>query len=682
MKSFQKFFQIIEKFIPFIILGILAYGLLVPWLGYYYDDWPFAWISHRLGSVEFLPAFRPYRPFLGPLFVITTSILGEQPWIWHLSNIIIRILLSICSYWSLKQIWPTDREKIFWVSLLFLINPGFNQQWVSMTHMNQAFIPHLAQIFSFGLMIFIPKKSNIKWTTKIGAFVLTFLGIFSTEYFLSLELLRPFFIWISLKDSGDERNVRLLKTIKLYIPYLILLIINIFWLIFYQSSSAYGSYRVSIFHHLRSNPQLFLTQTLTEFINSFFLAGLKIWGNLFNIFMDFEISTTSILSLLVGLIAFLFLYRFLIKKNNKTLDNLMDHDEKFHNEWAIQAVFLGGIGILLGKLPSWSIGLPLSTEFPNDRLMLPLLLCSSLFFVGIVEFLIINNIRKTYLLILICSLAVSHHFSIANTYRRDWVMQNDFFQQLMWRAPGLERGTILLTHETPMNYVTDNSLSAAINWLYEPENQTKNISYMLAYTKARPGSSLIPELVPGGEINYRYRTMRFVSNLDQALVFFYPTDGCLRVLDSTYTNLSFFPDEPYQLTDNIFLSDLSTIKPIGEIAEKPNFVNLKNDSNWCFFFQKAELARQNQKWDEVIDLYDQAKANNLHAQNPNEYLVFIEAMIHKNQYDRAKKAILEHVVIDGNPVDGTCYTLNRILSDMSGSGLDVPSDFFEGVNCL
>ncbi|NPV56663.1 MAG: hypothetical protein HPY76_08340 [Anaerolineae bacterium] len=46
---------------------------------------------------------------------------------------------------------------------------------------------------------------------------------------------------------------------------------------------------------------------------------------------------------------------------------------------------------------------------------------------------------------------------------------------------------------------------------------------------------------------------------------------------------------------------------------------------WCYFFQKAELARQNHDWDEINRLGDEAEAGGWQASQPAEYLPFLEA---------------------------------------------------------
>ena len=64
-------------------ITVLAYGLLLPMTGFYWDDWPFAWLARFLGPGEFIPAFRGFRPFLGPIFFLTTSVLPTNPVVWQ-----------------------------------------------------------------------------------------------------------------------------------------------------------------------------------------------------------------------------------------------------------------------------------------------------------------------------------------------------------------------------------------------------------------------------------------------------------------------------------------------------------------------------------------------------------------------------------------------------------------------
>ena len=73
------------------LLVLLAYGLLTPRMGFYWDDWPFAWFLKFFGPAEFIESFRPFRPFLGPIFTVTTALFGGDPFTWQLVGLAFRV---------------------------------------------------------------------------------------------------------------------------------------------------------------------------------------------------------------------------------------------------------------------------------------------------------------------------------------------------------------------------------------------------------------------------------------------------------------------------------------------------------------------------------------------------------------------------------------------------------------
>ena len=102
------------KSIPlvFAIVTILAYGLLLPLTGFYWDDWPFAWIARFLGPAEFIPAFRGFRPFLGPIFFVTTSLIPSNPLLWQIFALLIRFLSGLLVWLALSQVWPRHQRQV------------------------------------------------------------------------------------------------------------------------------------------------------------------------------------------------------------------------------------------------------------------------------------------------------------------------------------------------------------------------------------------------------------------------------------------------------------------------------------------------------------------------------------------------------------------------------------------
>src|SRR5689334_21665429 len=63
MKMLDNLFHV--RMFPLVLLCVcvLAYGLLIPLLGFYWDDWPALWVSHSLGASalrEFASFDRPF----------------------------------------------------------------------------------------------------------------------------------------------------------------------------------------------------------------------------------------------------------------------------------------------------------------------------------------------------------------------------------------------------------------------------------------------------------------------------------------------------------------------------------------------------------------------------------------------------------------------------------------------
>ncbi len=225
-------------------------------------------------------------------------------------------------------------------------------------------------------------------------------------------------------------------------------------------------------------------------------------------------------------------------------------------------------------------------------------------------------------------------FQQSNTFRRDWENQKSFFWQLAWRAPALKAGTALVTDELPLQYEADLQLSAPLNLVYEPD--AAKLSYMLLYTKNRLGGSLLPSLSPGQPMQYRYRTTKFDGNTSNMVIIQQPGDGCLQVMDPQYVSEDAYPGLPGNLAKNIGNSNISQVERNGDNMAIPSrYFGPEPARDWCYYFEKAELARQYGDWEEVLMNYEFASSAGFTALQPGENLVFIEAFARLGETDKA-----------------------------------------------
>ncbi|MCK4901354.1 MAG: hypothetical protein KAS38_21400, partial [Anaerolineales bacterium] len=96
-------------------LCLVSFGVLIPWLGFYWDDWPSIWYLHFLGPAGFVDVFAIDRPLLGRLFWLTTSVLGESMLAWQLFGFTARWLSSLALWWTLRSVWPKHTREVTWV---------------------------------------------------------------------------------------------------------------------------------------------------------------------------------------------------------------------------------------------------------------------------------------------------------------------------------------------------------------------------------------------------------------------------------------------------------------------------------------------------------------------------------------------------------------------------------------
>ena len=452
-----------QKYIPAILglITIIGYGLLLPFTGFYWDDWPFAWIAQFLGPSEFNPAFAPFRPFLGPIFYFTTSLIPPVPLYWQSFALVISFIIGISAWWMFIQIWPERPRAALIAALFILIFPGYSQHWVAFTHINQELIPFIFYLLSFGFT-FKALRSEKPALYLIIALLLQLCGIFPTEYFFGIEGLRFLFLLSFFQGNLIERFV---KTLKIWWPYLLIWMLNAVWLIYYYKFGPYTSYEVTAAQSLSA------LSFLQEALDALWKAGFYIWIQVLVLTFASLPAPASLLTLGLILLSFAFLTPYL-----KNLAQPKDDSETTHFA-PISLIIIGILGILLGRLPSLVAGLPLTLQSSYDRFMISMMIGGSLFLLGVIELLFKSDRIKTHIFALIIALGIGQQFFNANIFRRDWENQRDIYWQMTWRIPALEPNTILLTHQMPIDYETDISFPAQIIWMYAQNFTRPDLPY-------------------------------------------------------------------------------------------------------------------------------------------------------------------------------------------------------------
>lgn len=642
----MNFNRIKERSIPAVlfITTIVAYGLLLPKTGFYWDDWPFAWIAQFRGPAAFIPAFDGVRPFLGPIFLATTSLIPPHPLYWQIFALFIRFLAGLSAWFLFQQLWAERRELSLVAALLFLLFPAYSQHWVALTHINQEWVSLICFVLSFGFTAYALRHPASFLGATFLALLLLVAGVFPTEYFVSLEILRLFFIWMIVQEQGSNFREQVRRSLKLWLPYFLVWMLNAAWLAYFYTAGNYDSYDVDVVREPLSVYKVLLT-----IFESVWKVGLYAWGQVLLLAGKALISPASLLTLLLIVAAFFFFAFYLARLPAKGSTP----------QFAWTLILVGAVGILTGRLPSFVAGLPLTLQSSMDRFTISMMLGGTLFILGLVYLLIPSSRVRTYVFAFLIALAVGQQFFNANIFRRDWEKQQQIYWQLAWRVPALKPGTAILTDELAIDYETDLSLTAPINWMYAPGYQSGDLPYALLFTSTRLGKASLPSLDPDTKIFMGMRAANFNGSTSQVIVIYMPENGCLRVLDPGMGDGITYGKESQDLVDAIALSN-SWLIDIHSIRTPQLPFMPEPQHTWCYYFTNAELARQQRNWQRVIDLYQEAISLGYQPNDLREWLVFIEAHAMTGEIHVAQQ-LTDTVVAESARVrPGVCQVWKRV----------------------
>ncbi len=659
----------IERSIPllFLFVTIVAYGLLLPLTGFYWDDWPFAWIAKFLGPQEFLPAFAGVRPFLGPIFFVTTSLIPPVPVYWQIFALLIRFASGLSAWFALNQVWPHHKRQTLMASLLFLVFPGYSQHWVAFTHINQEWIPFIFYLLSFGFTARALRDPDKFRSNTLYALLLLIAGVFPTEYFVSIEPLRFLFIWVILSEGANGFWQEFFQALKKWIPYFLIWLANAAWLAYFYTIGGYESYEVEV-----AKQPLTLIRIFPIIGEAIWKAGFYIWGQMLVLTSRAIIAPTNLATLALVSLAFILILFYFTKLN------LSEGERK---TFAVSAILIGLTGILLGRIPSFAAGLPLTLQSSYDRFMISMMLGGSLFVTGLIELLIRNSRIKLYVFALLIALGIGQQFFNANIFRRDWAKQQEIYWELAWRIPAMKPNTALFTDQLPIDYETDLSFTAPINWMYAPDykqstlqsgsvDEGSNLPYALFYTEKRLGGTSLPSFEPNTEITLPIRRVSFHGSTSQVLVVYMPKNGCLRVLDAGRGDAITYGQQSRFLVDAIPLSDPSTIIVDANQTARLPFLS-EPEHQWCYYFAKAELAYQQRDWKKIIDLMDEAQSLGYKPEDPFEWLTYIEAQAWTGDTEAAAKLSNQAFKQDNRIRRGLCEVWKRVQAQVDARNEDL-----------
>lgn len=658
------------------IVNLVVYGIFIPLLGFYWDDIDFYWLYLHSGNAGLASYFATDGPVMGLFYQLHFSILGTSPWRWQLFAFVWRWVSAAGVYFFIRQLWKERREPAFMAAAVMLLYPGFSQQFIAMCygHFNLVLS---ALLFSLGINLYVIEHKKYRLPLTILSVLLAVVNLASSEYFFMLELLRPVLVWIALVNRQLKPRQRLTGVFKMWWPYLAGFAAVAAWRAFFSEYQT-QTYSFEAFAGFSTAPWATLKAFLATIARDVWWTAAAVWKNVFELPSLAEYGKKLTLfylaiSLVLAVVFFIALFH-RKEGENSGGQNLRK---------PVTLIVVGLIACLLAGVPFWLTKLGVSPNFPNDRFTLPFILGSGCFLTGVLFLLPGRPYVRRVLFIILLSLAGGLQSRIGLSAKRDWDILQRFMWQLTWRVPGIEPGTIVFSNELPLQFYSDLSLTAPLNVTYQTDFSQKTIPYVLYYPTVRKSDPAADTLEANQTIQHGLWVGDFNGNTNRSITLYYRPPSCLRIIDPEIEGEN--PLLPLYVTKSAQLApgDVQLIKnsPDRQLIE-PIF-ETEPDNAWCKAFETADLARQQQDWQQVTSIADQVLNGEPQTEDPAEYLVYIEGYAHTEAWQKSIE--LTNLAMSLNPLisQPLCNLWQRIDNESTDSSVknDTLSEISGIINC-
>lgn len=627
----------IIRFSPSLAVPILIFlvcfflfGIWLSNLGYFQDDWHHVYYAYHEGTEGLKNFFyTDSRPLAYGLYGLLFRVLGFDPAHWHWSLMLLRFLTAVGFWLTARLLWRDEDELTTWLALFFTLHPVYTLQSLAVAY-TLHWVSYLAVMFSFVLTLLSVRKGGKSFWLFLGlALVLQTYHLAMMEYFSGLELVRVLLLWLALPHLPFIERAK--QTLRLWSPYLVILILYAAYRLSYSEIFGYDRFEPALLSGLASNPFATLLLLLQNTLKDSIYILVSPWYTAIEPSV-LDLTRPFIRYMLMASICFALIFFFTISRFPTQNSQIRES-----SRLPLRIVLFGFLSLVLALFPSWLVGFEIAEKNPlwSSRLALPAMPGASLLLVGLTYFFIQSPMRRNIFLSVLLGIAAGSHLQTGRAFQESWEKQSQFYWQLYWRAPTLQPGTLLVADNEILFYMGDSPTAYAINLLYPKTTHPPLVDYWF-----NPGSENIhmQPFEQGQPLEMTKYSSTFTASSDRVLaITFEPQQGqCLWLLRPAYREVRFLTEEAYRW---MAYSDISRAQS-GQGAPPAAIFGEEPPRNWCYYYLKADLAAQLGNWPQVIHLWEAASTNNLRPSASIELLPFIEAYAQTSQWEQARELTL------------------------------------------
>ena len=619
--------EVISSLSLLIAAAAAAYLLYINQIGYSNDDWYLMYAAKVGGPGYFESLFSFDRPLRAIIFTPLYQVFAENAVLYNLSALVLRVVSAFLLLWITRMLWPHQRKATLSMALLYLVYPGFLSQLNGIDYQPVMF-SLVAAMLSLGLSMraFYEKRPLQRWLWMGIAIVLGWFYVGLVEYEAAFEFLRIGILFVLVARQAGSFRERIVTTLKAWSPYVLIPIAFVVWNLFLFDSQRQATSLGSQLAVLLNSP----IQTSLSWLAQLFVNTVNVLFSAWTVPLYQVSSQISAKVLLIGvglglLIAGLYVFFTRYFPEGDSEDNA--------NDWRVEAFWLGLSVAIVGLIP---------VIFANRQIVFPglsryslvssvgvaMLMLASLYYLSAA------SLRKFFLATLIV-LAISTQNSYSALSAQETAAMREFWWQVSWRVPQLETNTTLMINYSQIAVAEEYFAWSPANLIYFPEKLYDRDYLQPGVYAAIPNDRAVQKVLAGVRQEYdNRRTIRTYANYRNILILSQPSAAsCVQVIDgsrpeiSPFESAEFVAMAAYSKTDNILLAEQMKQPPEMVFGAEP-------EHGWCYLYARASLARQAGDWPQVVELADQAFAENLAPGDPIEWMPFLEAFARDGQARR------------------------------------------------
>jgi hypothetical protein len=252
-------------------------------------------------------------------------------------------------------------------------------------------------------------------------------------------------------------------------------------------------------------------------------------------------------------------------------------------------------------------------------------------------------------------------------------MEREAVWQLSWRAPQIQDGaTLILSMPGDYKLAEEYEVWGPLNLAYHPGQPVVEIPGQTLFTgiEADLADQRVQNRVVRG-------TIKVARDYGKVVIFSRPSDGsCFHIIDGMRLEQTF--TEPLEVQTIAHYSKVNLIDTAGtSIVPTDVIFGLEPEHNWCYYYQKMDLARQTSDWQTGADLADKALSYGLKPVDVSEWLPAVEAYSHLGNEKQIQK-IVELMIEDKKVYRGLCQQMKAL----QGQPADYDRDLLFNALCV